>query len=204
MEDSQNWTIETDELQALIDAKDENLKIVCGSWNYGSDAPDAKLEFEEERIPNSVYFSIVDIADTESGMMATLPSTDKFIAEMKRLGIKRTHKIVVYEHKHIFACLRATFMLRSWGAQDVRVLNGCFKKWKEEGREVASGPAEDVNDTSEEGYDYKLDESMWDNYDSTFKKVAEAESKPYYFSFLQPKAPNQVLFRRRKPRLPFH
>ena len=68
-------------------------------------------------------------------------------------------------------------MLRAFGAKNVKILNGCQAKWVKEGRSVEEGTPKDVNDTSEEGYDYVLDQVYVDNYDTTFQKVAAFESK---------------------------
>ncbi|CAI2377059.1 unnamed protein product [Moneuplotes crassus] len=175
MESQQNLLIETDQLAELIESSPDNLKLVCGTWNLGPDAKDPKEQFNEAHIQGSVYFSHAEVADTSSGFLATWPSTEFFISEMKRLGIKKDHTIVVYDHENIFSVCRPAFMLRAFGAKDVRVLNGCLKKWIDEERKVATGYPQDVNDTSDEGYDYELHQDSVTFYDSTFEKVAAVE-----------------------------
>jgi thiosulfate/3-mercaptopyruvate sulfurtransferase len=169
--------ISTVKLANLLKNNPENLKIVCATWGMGKDGKSPMEKFDEAHIPGSVYFGITDIADRESELMATMPSQDFFISEMRRLGIKKTHTIVVYEHDKIYAGLRATYMLRLFGAEDVRYLNGCLTKWIDEDGKTDTGEPQDVNDTSSDGYDYSMNGDMYDDYDSTFKKVHAVESK---------------------------
>lgn len=175
--ESQNLLISTEELADLMENNPDNLKIVCATWNMGKDVRDPLEQFDEAHIAGSVYFSIVDIAHKESDLLAHMPNQEFFISEMKRLGIKKTDTIVIYEHVMILAGLRAAYMLRLFGAKDVRYLNGCLKKWIAEDRPIETGKPQDVNDTSSEGYDYTIHKEMYDDYESTFKKVHAVESK---------------------------
>lgn len=170
-------TIETEELATLLESDSKTVKLVCATWYYGADISVALQEFEEAHIPDSVHFSIIDIADKSTGLMATLPSKEDFTAEMRRLGIKKTDTIVIYEHKMIFAGPRASWMLRIYGAQDVRILNGCLTKWQNENRPIETGPHTDVNDNSSDGYDYEKNEDMYETTISTMRKVYTNSSK---------------------------
>ena len=176
--------INTKKLGYLIKNNPENLKIVCSTWNMGKDALNPLDQFNEHHIKGSAYFCIERIADNSTGFLASWPSTDLFIKEMKRLGIKKNQTIVLYDHVNIFSVARAAAMLRAFGAKDVHILNGCLKKWIEEGRHTEAGPPEDVNDTSDEGYDYVLNEDYVDNYETTFKKVAAVESNSFCFTIV--------------------
>lgn len=169
--------IETAELESLLETSPDTVKLVCATWYLGSGAPNPIEEFAEGHIPNSVYFSITEIADKSTGMMATLPSQEDFIKEMKRLGIRKTQTVVVYEHEKIFAGPRAAWMLRTYGHLDVRILNGCFKKWKSEDRKTETGEPQDVNDSSDEGYDYVKDDNLIEDLHSTVKKIHAVKRK---------------------------
>lgn len=177
MESHPKYLIETDELEQLLESSPDSVKLVCATWNMGADAPNPVDQFNEAHIEGSVYFSIQDIADTSTGYLATWPSTEFFTSEMKRLGIRKDQTIVFYDHVSIFSVCRAAYMLRAFGAEDVRVLNGCLKKWTDEGRKTVTGLPEDVNDTSSEGYDYTLTQEYVDDYETTFEKVRASESK---------------------------
>jgi thiosulfate/3-mercaptopyruvate sulfurtransferase len=56
------------------------------------------------------------------------------------MNISAHDYIVCYDNVGIFSAPRAAWMLRYFGAKNVRVLNGGMKKWKAEGRKTASGP----------------------------------------------------------------
>lgn len=168
-------TIETNELADLLANEKDNVKLVCATWNGGSQDP--VKQFEEAHIPGSAYFNITDIADKSTGLVATLPNKEDFINHMKRLGIKKNHKIVIYEHDRILIGPRVSWMLRIYGAKDVRILNGCLKKWKEEDRETATGKPEDANDTSDEGYDYERNDKMYRTLIQTLRHSYDAEGK---------------------------
>jgi thiosulfate/3-mercaptopyruvate sulfurtransferase len=55
---------------------------------------------------------------------------------MKKLRVRRTDIIICYDNLGIFSSARAAWMMRYFGAESVRVLNGGFKKWQKEGRPV--------------------------------------------------------------------
>ena len=70
----------------------------------------------------------------------TLPSADFFAECMRSLRIGKNHQIVCYDHPGMFSVSRAAWMLRYFGASNVRIMNGGLQKWIKEGRSVASGP----------------------------------------------------------------
>jgi thiosulfate/3-mercaptopyruvate sulfurtransferase len=166
-----SFTIETSELAELIESKPDNLSIICSTFIMNKDDKQGPDLFEEKHIPGSVYFCIVNIADKESGYLATLPSEEFFMKEMKRLGIKKDNIIVIYDHDKILASPRVSWMLRIHGSKNVRILNGGLKKWEDEGREIATGKFVDVNDTTDDGYDYEYIPSMKINLRPMLKKV---------------------------------
>ena len=60
---------------------------------------------------------------------------------MVKLGVQKDQVIVVYDSHPLglFGAPRCAWMLKYFGAQNVRILNGGLKKWRAEGREVAEG-----------------------------------------------------------------
>ena len=58
---------------------------------------------------------------------------------MKELGVRKNDDIVAYDNTGIFSAPRAAWTLRFFGASNVRVLDGGFLKWKEEGLETETG-----------------------------------------------------------------
>lgn len=81
---------------------------------------------------------------------------------MKALDIQKGQSIVCYDcsPNGIFSSARAAFMLRNYGATDVRILNGGMKKWQAEGRETVSGPVESPPSEQSDGdYSFALVDS---------------------------------------------
>jgi thiosulfate/3-mercaptopyruvate sulfurtransferase len=48
---------------------------------------------------------------------------------MKKLDVRKSDTIVVYDKSGMLSAPRAFWMLKSFGASDVRILNGTFSKW---------------------------------------------------------------------------
>jgi thiosulfate/3-mercaptopyruvate sulfurtransferase len=71
------------------------------------------------------------------------PPLEVFTHHMKRLSIRRTDEIVLYDTLGCFSSQRAFFMLRYFGLENVKILNGGIEKWKSEGGLVESGPVID-------------------------------------------------------------
>lgn len=106
-----------------------------------NDPRNAKREHLEERITlDTQFFDIDQIALPGSTLPHTLPDLKTFSEAMRQLQIKNDDRVVCYDNVGIFSSARAAWMLRYFGATDVRVLNGGLKKWKAEKRIVNSGP----------------------------------------------------------------
>lgn len=59
---------------------------------------------------------------------------------MQKLRIGRDSQIICYDHVGMFSVARCAWMLRFFGAGNVRIMNGGLQKWIKEGRDVYSGP----------------------------------------------------------------
>ncbi|WP_330744822.1 sulfurtransferase [Chryseobacterium sp. CP-77] len=69
-----------------------------------------------------------------------LPSVDKFAVTLSNLGISEDAHIVVYDDKNASnAAARAWWMLRSFGLENVHVLDGGMQAAEKEGLEFSSG-----------------------------------------------------------------
>ncbi|MDR6404937.1 MULTISPECIES: sulfurtransferase [Chryseobacterium] len=69
-----------------------------------------------------------------------LPSPEKFAETLSKLGISEDSHIVVYDDKNgANAAARAWWMLRSFGFENVQILDGGFQNAEKEGLEFSSG-----------------------------------------------------------------
>ena len=55
---------------------------------------------------------------------------------MKTMDVRVNDKIVCYDKLNNESAMRVYWTLKTFGAPQVRILNGSFSKWIEEGRKV--------------------------------------------------------------------
>lgn len=130
--------VSTDWLAEHLDAPD--LRVVDASWHMPDSGRDPKAEYAEAHIPGAVFFDIDDIADTSSPLPHMLPSTERFVSRVRRMGIGDGHRVVVYDSLGLFSAPRVWWMFRVFGHADVAVLDGGLPKWKAEGRPLEDMP----------------------------------------------------------------
>ncbi len=135
---AQNWIVETDWLADHLNAPD--LIVLDGSWHLPTAGRDARAEYNAEHIPGALFFDIDDLTDEKSSLPHMLPSSVKFASRMKKMGVGDGMRIVVYDTYGLFSAARVWWTFRAMGHRDVAVLNGGFKKWKAEGREIEDMP----------------------------------------------------------------
>lgn len=129
--------VTTDWLQNERDAID--LRIVDATYLLPADNRDPAAEYEKAHIPGAVFMDLAELADTSTDLPSMLPSPEKFASRMQSLGLGDGSRIVLYDNSPYHTAARAWWMLRTFGAHDVAILDGGLAKWQSEGREVASG-----------------------------------------------------------------
>lgn len=100
---------------------------------------DIHAEFIASHLPGALFFDIDALSDHTSPLPHTMPSAEKFSADMQALGVNREKHLVVYDEGNLFSAPRAWWMLRTFGASKVSILAGGFHQWKAQGRELESG-----------------------------------------------------------------
>ncbi|HTV06428.1 MAG TPA: 3-mercaptopyruvate sulfurtransferase [Acidobacteriaceae bacterium] len=101
---------------------------------------DTRARYLEQHIPGAVFFDIDGLSDRSTTLPHMLPSEEEFARSMSAMGVSGDATIVVYEQDGVFSAPRAWWMLRVFGAQDVRLLNGGLRAWIESGLPTESGP----------------------------------------------------------------
>ncbi|MEN3792216.1 3-mercaptopyruvate sulfurtransferase [Fulvimarina sp. MAC3] len=109
------------------------LSIVDASWYLPAMGRFAKSEFEAGHVPGAVFFDQDEIVDPASTLPHTLPSPDIFADKVGALGVSEADTIVVYDGMGLFSAPRVWWMFRTFGAKDVRVLDGGLPAWIEGG-----------------------------------------------------------------------
>ncbi len=116
-----------------------DVSFVDASWYLPAQGRDGFAEFKSARIPGAVYFDIDQIADTETDLPHMLPTPGQFAREASTLGISHEDLIVIYDGPGLFSAARAWWMFKVMGAEDVRILEGGFDRWKEAGYPIETG-----------------------------------------------------------------
>lgn len=104
---------------------------------------DGYAQYRAGHVPEAVYVSLDDVlaAPHEPGVTGRhpLPSVEVFEAGMRAAGVSDDRPVVVYDDWMSIAAARAWWLLRYFGHEDVRVLDGGWKAWHDGGYATASG-----------------------------------------------------------------
>jgi len=100
-------------------------------------------EFEQGHIPGAVFVDLdADLCGPPgpSGRHP-LPAVEKLQAALRRYGVSKARRVIVYDGGDGLAAARAWWTLSWAGHDDVRVLDGGWAAWLVAGEPVQTGPA---------------------------------------------------------------
>jgi len=117
----------------------EDVSIIDGSWYLPAHGRDGHEEYQHMRVPGAVYFDINQIADQNTDLPHMLPTPNEFAKAVSLLGISPNSLIIVYDGPGLFSAPRVWWTLKIMGAPDVRIMEGGFDRWKEDGLPVETG-----------------------------------------------------------------
>ncbi len=121
---------------------DPGIRIVDATWYLPGVDRSVRDEYAERHIPGAVYWDLDEIVDPADPLPHMLPDAATFAEHMARLGIGDGMKVVVYDAVGSMTAPRVWWMLKSFGHDDVVVLDGGLAKWLAEGRPTdADAPA---------------------------------------------------------------
>jgi thiosulfate/3-mercaptopyruvate sulfurtransferase len=103
---------------------------------------DTHARYIAQHIPGAIFFDIEALSDHATPLPHMLPTAEEFSRSMSSLGISDTATIVVYEQEGVFSAPRAWWTLRTFGAQNVYLLDGGLRAWTEAGLPTESGPVQ--------------------------------------------------------------
>ncbi|MCY4369660.1 MAG: sulfurtransferase [bacterium] len=93
----------------------------------------------ESHIPGSVYVDLSDeLAADHPHLRFMLPPSSQFARVMSEKGVGNEHDVVLYSRGINYWATRLFLMFQTFGFDNVRVLNGGFDKWRQEGRPVTA------------------------------------------------------------------
>ena len=91
----------------------------------------SNFKSEEQQIENARFFDIKNaFTDTSAEFPNTIPSEIQFQTEAQKLGINKEDFIVVYDEFGIYSSPRVWWLFKTFGHNNVAVLDGGFPEWK--------------------------------------------------------------------------
>jgi thiosulfate/3-mercaptopyruvate sulfurtransferase len=103
---------------------------------------DTHARYLARHIPGAIFFDIDQHSDHATPLPHMLPTAEVFARSMSALGISDTATIVIYEQEGVFSAPRARWMLRTFGAPNVYILNGGLNAWLAASLPTESGPVQ--------------------------------------------------------------
>jgi thiosulfate/3-mercaptopyruvate sulfurtransferase len=129
--------VSTEWLAGELGAPD--LRVIDATMFLPSAGRNARAEYEAEHIPGAVFMDLDEIVDADHPAPHMFPPPHKFASRMQSLGLGDGQRFVVYDNSPLHSAARGWYMLRSFGARQVAILDGGLANWKAEGRPVESG-----------------------------------------------------------------
>ncbi len=102
-------------------------------------AVDTRARYLAQHIPGAVFFDIEELSDRSSPLPHMLPTPEGFSRSLSALGIGDEMDIIIYEQEGVFSAPRAWWMLKSFGARNVYLLDGGLRGWIAAGLPTESG-----------------------------------------------------------------
>jgi thiosulfate/3-mercaptopyruvate sulfurtransferase len=133
------WLVSTEWLASR--PNDPNVIVLDASYYLANHKRDADAEFLAGHIPGAQRFDIDAIADKSNPLPHMLPSPEQFAQQIGALGIGDGMTIVLYDGIGLYGAARVWWTFRTFGSDNVRVLDGGMPKWKSENRPLETGPA---------------------------------------------------------------
>ncbi|WP_210503805.1 sulfurtransferase [Nocardioides xinjiangensis] len=123
------------------DLADEQARVTVLDVRYALGGPPGREAHASGHVPGAAYVDLdEDLADPPGeGGRHPLPDEARFAAAMRRAGVRDDRPVVVYDDWQGRAAARAWWLLRHHGHRDVRVLDGGWTAWLEEGHPVEVG-----------------------------------------------------------------
>ncbi len=133
------YLIEADELIESLPMS--NLVIVDCRFDL-NDPLWGKKDYINSHIPGAVYADLNnDLSSPVTPLSGRhpLPNEDDFTAFLSRIGVDSNKKVIVYDTTSGSFAARLWWLLRSYGHEDVQVLNSGFSAWQKLGYPIEIG-----------------------------------------------------------------
>jgi thiosulfate/3-mercaptopyruvate sulfurtransferase len=95
-------------------------------------------------ISGALFFDIEALSDRSTSLPHMMPTPEAFSRDMSALGMDDRMAICIYEQEGVFSAPRAWWMLRTFGAHEIYILDGGLRAWNDAGLPTSSGPVHRV------------------------------------------------------------
>jgi len=129
--------VSTDWLLEHLEAPD--IVIIHAILAFEKPLEELEAEYSETRIPGALPFNIDEIADQSDPLPHMFPNAVQFSSQMRKMGVGDGQRIVVYDTSGNFSASRVWWMFKTFGIDDVVVLDGGLPKWIAEDKPLSSG-----------------------------------------------------------------
>ena len=165
-----NKLIEIDWLKKNLN--DPQIKIIDGTWHRLTSGLNAFEIFKEKHIPNAVFVDLEEISNQNSNLPHMMPDNDYFSKKISSLGINNDNHLVIYDMYGMFSAARIWFMFKTFGHQNVSILNGGFPAWLDSEGEISN----QINNVETTNYKANINKSLIVDY----KEVLDSLSNDKY------------------------
>ena len=114
------------------------IKLIDCSWHLPSAERNPYEEYLNQHLPNALFFDLDKNSDEKSELPHMLPSSERWDEIISGLGVKNEDRIIVYDNSDLISSCRLWYSFIYFGHDPrlISVLNGGFKKWQSEKRQV--------------------------------------------------------------------
>ena len=102
---------------------------------------DPAEDFHNEHIPGAYFFDLDKISDQKSNLPHMLPEAYEFSRAMRKIGLKNSSHVIIYDTGGVRAAARARWMFLVFGHDQVSILDGGMGRWLSLGFPTVSGEA---------------------------------------------------------------
>ena len=101
-----------------------------------------RADFEAAHIPGAQFIDVQeDVSDPDSKLRFMCPTQARFQAALRRLGVHRGDRVILYATANFWWASRVWWLLRVFGHDNAAVLDGGLAAWRAAGHTLAAGPA---------------------------------------------------------------
>ena len=96
-------------------------------------------DWAESHIPGSLFADLAnDLSDQSSALRFMMPPAEQFASAMGRYGVGNDSQVVLYDRAGNMWAARIWWMLRAFGFDNARILDGGWASWTAEARPTSS------------------------------------------------------------------